>query len=86
MVCGRTKVSNPRPAGHMQPASCIMPPTVTFVNCENTVKIAQLLRRFSISLTVMSPRVVCELGHNNGRVLAIKSLEAQVVEYKITAL
>jgi hypothetical protein len=70
----------------MQPASCIIPPMPSFVNSENTVKIAQLLRRFGISLTVISPCVACELAHNNVWLLAIKSLEAQVVENKITAL
>jgi 16S rRNA C1402 (ribose-2'-O) methylase RsmI len=57
-----------------------------FVNCENTVKTAQLLKRFGISLTVISPCAACKLAQNKGWLLDIKSLEAQVVEYKITAL
>lgn len=71
---------------HTQPASCIMPSMPIFVNCENTVKIVQLLKRFCISLTVISPSATCKPAHNKGWLLAIKSLEAQVVEYKITAL
>ena len=62
----KTKVTLDHGSPACGPAACVMPPAATFLHGVHTIKITQYCRQFGTSLTVMFPRVACELAYNNG--------------------